>query len=139
MRFCYFPELYLPICITYVDFVLVMCFSLCSGLYCWKCGQSSWRCIWCDHKHSWQLFESVHVATYSRRSGTICQSIFDVNDNIMTALCEATNVMTNNLHVEFRYQWHSPMLYFKERSSPYGCWLSKKYFGIIDATFKKRR
>jgi hypothetical protein len=24
MRFCYFPELYLPICITYVDSVLVI-------------------------------------------------------------------------------------------------------------------
>jgi hypothetical protein len=47
------------------------------------------------------IFESIHVATYYRRSETIYRNIFVVSDNLTTALCEATNVMMNNLHVEF--------------------------------------
>jgi hypothetical protein len=68
MQFCYFPEFCLPICITSVDFVLVLrCFSLFAAVCIVESVGRVHKAVFDAITNIHGIFESIHVAKYYRR------------------------------------------------------------------------
>jgi hypothetical protein len=96
-----FSRILSSICITSVDiFLVIRCFSLFAAVCIVESVGRVHEAVFDAITNIHGIFESIHVATYCRRSGTIHQNVF-VSDNLTTGLCEAANVMMNYLLVEF--------------------------------------